>query len=235
MINARTISRSLPVWPAVWLLSLAGSQAVLAQTCDLAGTPATTLRTPLIDGAWSAPPGLPAPEGQPPAPGDGMVPAPVTPGHLGPPTLIPSVTHTPGGIGSPSYDLPFNPASQWAPGEFGPSHQSPPPPSTPGFDPGQLPGPRDFRPPPASIVNIQPGGGIVGWAPETRWGGQTTADWGLYKHDAKRAFDFGQGMPGQTSQDGPWQTRPGATPTFDLYGQRRSPRKGPGIMTIAPY
>lgn len=214
------------------LLSIA--PAAFAQGCDLSGSPQSSLRAPLVLGAPSAPPYVQAPEGQPPAIGDGSTPAPVVPGHTGAPTLIPSQTYMPGGIGQQSYMLPFNPASAYAPGEFGPSQWVPPPASTPGADPGPIPGPRDFYPPPVGIGSVAPGGGIVGGAPTQRWGGQTSRDFGRYKHEGTRKFDFGQGMPGQTSQDGPWQTRPGAVPTQDLYG-RRTPDRGSGIMTLAPY
>lgn len=113
---------------------------------------------------------------------------------------------------------------------------APPPPSTPGYDPGMIYGPRDFYPPPVTVTNIMPGGGIAGSAPTSRWGGQTSRDFGRYKHSGTRKYEFGQGLNGgQTAQDGPWQTLPGAVPTQDRYGNRVSPRNGQGIMTIAPY
>ncbi len=211
-----------------------GVPASLGQGCDLSGSPSNTLRTPLIQGAPSAPPNVQAPEGQPPPVGDGSTPAPVVPGNTGPPTLLPSQSYMPGGLGSQSFTLPFNPASTYAPGEFGPSQWVPPPASTPGGDPGSFPGPRDFYPPPVGQGSVGPGGGIVGSAPTQRWGGQTSRDFGRYKHEGTRKFDFGQQLTGQTSQDGPWQTRPGAVPTQDLYG-RRTPQNGSGIMTLAPY
>ncbi|SRR5579875_638387 len=56
------------------------------------GQPYTTIRNPLIPGASYAPPGSPAPQGQPEIPGDGQTPNPVTPGDAGYPTPPPSDT-----------------------------------------------------------------------------------------------------------------------------------------------
>ncbi|MBY0551818.1 MAG: hypothetical protein K2W95_31330 [Candidatus Obscuribacterales bacterium] len=226
--------KSAPILAIAALLTCS-APAVLAQGCDLSGSPINTLRTPLIQGATNTPPNVQAPVGQPPAIGDGSMPAPVNPGHLGPATLVPSQSYMPGGIGSQEYYLPYNPASVHAPGSFGPSQWVPPPASTPGGDYGNFSGPRDFRPPPVGIGTVGPAGGIIGGAPTQKWGGQTSRDFGRYKHEGTRRYDFGQGMPGQTSQDGPWQGRPGAVPTQDLYGRRSSPSNGSGIMTFAPY
>ena len=220
---------------ALSTLLLCSAPASLAQGCDLSGAPVGTLRSPLVQGASYTPPNVQAPTGRPPAIGDGSTPAPVTPGHLGPSTLLPSQNYMPGGIGSQNYYLPFNPATVSAPGCFGPTHWVPPPASSPGGDYGNFAGPRDFCPPPVGIGTVAPGGGIVGGAPTQRWGGQTSRDFGRYKHQGTRRCDFGQGMWGQTSQDGPWQSRPGAIPTQDLYGRRMSPQNGIGIMTLAPY
>lgn len=208
-----------------------------AQGCDLSGSPRTTLRTPLIYGAPNEAPFQQAPEGQPPPVGDGSTPAPVTYGMGGPPTLIPSVPLTPANhIQYPSYEVPYSPATQAPPGVLGPSMWAPPPPSTPGRDPGMLHEPLDFHHPPAREVRVNPGGGISGSAPTQRWGGQTTRDFGRYKHDGTRKFDFGQGMYGQTSQDGPYQVLPGASSTYDLYGRRCASNNGQtNIQTIAPY
>lgn len=216
------------------IVSLPGAFA----QCDLSGSPRTTLRTPLIYGAPSASPFEEAPEGQPPAIGDGSTPAGVNPGMGGPPTLLPAVPTTPANnICYPSYQIPYSPAEQSYPGEFGPNTWAPPPPSTPGSDPGIIHAPLDFYRPPARVVPVNPGGGISGSAPTQRWGGQTTADFGRYKYEGKRRYDFGQGMYGQTSEDGPCQVRPGAVPTQDLYGRRLryGPTGGTNIQTIAPY
>ncbi|MBY0357764.1 MAG: hypothetical protein K2W82_07165 [Candidatus Obscuribacterales bacterium] len=208
--------------------------AVKAQY-NYAGASTTSLRTPLINGATSAYPNVQAAQGQAPAMGDGSLPAPVVPGHLGPPTLLPSVNHTDGGISGGSYNTYLNPASVAMPGQLGPSMYAPPSPSTPGWAPGIVHGPRDFYPPPVTVTNVMPGGGLAGYAPTSRWGGQTSTDFGRYKYRGTRSFDFGQGMYGQTAQDGPQQTFPNAVPTQDQYGNRMSPKNGMGVMTIAPF
>jgi hypothetical protein len=222
------------------LLSLA--PPVLAQGCDLSGSPSTSLRTPLIPCAPSGAPGTSAYPGQPPAIGNGPTPVGVNPGMLGPSTLIPSNPITPANtIGSAgSYTVPFNPATQSFPGTLGPSTWAPPPPSTPGFDPGMVHAPLNFYAPPVSVVPVSPGGGLHGGAPMQRWGGQTTRDFGYYRNNkgpyANRAYDFAVEQFGSTSQDGPWQTRPGAVPTQDLYGRRFPTRTGnPTTQTIAPF
>jgi hypothetical protein len=218
------------------LALLPAAQAAFAQGCDLSGSPVSTLRNPLIYGASSAAPFEQAPEGQPPPIVDGSVPAPVTPGMTGPPTLPPTQNWAPAQIDRPDYYLPYHPATEAPPGVLGPSMWAPPPPSTPGADPGIIHAPLDFYRPPARVVSINPGGGIPGPIPTQRWGGQTTRDFGRYKYAGKRAYDFGQGMPGQTSQDGPWQTLPGASSTCDLYGRRMNTNDGfRNIQTIAPY
>jgi hypothetical protein len=205
--------------------------------CDLSGSPSSTLRTPLINGASSAAPMQSADPGQAPPIGSGSTPAPVTPGMGGPSTLIPSVPMTPANdIQYPSYQVPWNEAMQAPAGAVGPSTWAPPPSSTPGYDPDMVHAPLDYYQPPVSVVPINPGGGIYGSAPTQRWGGQTSADFGRYKYIGTRAFDFGQQAWGSTSEDGPCQTRPAAVPTQDLYGRRYPERTGmPPTQTIAPY
>ncbi len=199
--------------------------------CDLSGSPNTTLRTPLIYGAPATPPLQQAPQGQPPAIGDGSTPAPVTPGMTCAPTLLPSNPVLPANqINAPSYQVPFNPGSEYAPGQYGASTYVPPPPSTPGYDPGMISGPTDFCPPPVNVVNINPGGGISGYAPTQRWGGQTTRDFGRYKYQGKRAYDWGRQLyEGSTSYDGPWPNQQGST-IQDCYGMRQY-----STQTIAPH
>ncbi len=208
-----------------------------AQGCDLSGSPRTTLRTPLIYGAPNSEPFQSAPIGQPPAVGDGNSPAPVHPGMGGPSTLVPSIPLTPANsICYPSYQVPFDPSTQAPAGTLGPSLWAPPPSSTPGSDPGIIHSPLNFYAPPVAVVNVNPGGGISGSAPTQRWGGQTSQDFGRYKHHGTRTSDFGQFVGGQTSQDGPWQTRAGAQATQDLYGRRQPGSNGyPSTQTIAPY
>ncbi len=221
------------------ILALAAGLSPSAEAqCDLSGSPRTTLRTPLIEGAQSTPPLMQAPEGQAPPVGDGAVPAGVTPGMGGGPTLLPAMPTTPANqIDYPSYTIPFDPSEQSMPGQYGPSTWAPPPPSTPGCDPGMIHAPMNFYRPPVSVVPINPGGGISGCAPTQRWGGQTTADFGRYKYQGKRAYDYGCEQWGSTAEDGPCQTRPGAVPTQDLYGRRYPCRNNsePTIQTIAPY
>jgi hypothetical protein len=214
---------------------LLAAQAAFAQGCNLSGSPSTTLRNPLIYGAPNSAPFEEAPEGQPPAIGDGSTPAPVTRGMYGGPTLIPTQNWSVPNINSGSYQVPYSPATQAPPGVLGPSTWAPPPPSTPGYDPGIIQNKLDFYAPPARVVSVRPGGGIQGSASNQRWGGQTTEDFGRYKHVGKRKFDFGQGMYGQTSEDGPCQTRPGASSTYDLYGRRQRTDGSCNVQTIAPY
>jgi len=174
--------------------------------------------------------------GMPEIPGAGPTPAPVTPGMMGNPSLLPSNLTQPANIGGSSYYLPFDPATTSIPGQLGPSLYVPPPASTPGTDPGMIHAPLDFIPPPVLVTNINPGGGLSGAAPINRWGGQTTRDFGLYRYGGTQKYDFGQGMVyGQASQDGPFQQLPGAVPTQDLYGARGYARGGATTQTIAPY
>jgi hypothetical protein len=215
---------------------VASAPAVLAQGCDLSGSPSSTLRNPLIWGAPTAQPFQQAPLGQPPAVGDGSRPAPVNPGMMCAPTLVPTQNWSVPNINGGSYQVPFSPTTEAPAGVLGPSLYAPPPPSTPGYDPGIIQNKRDFYPPPARVGSVMPGGGIAGGASYQRWGGQTTADFGRYKYEGKRAYDFGQGMYGQTSEDGPCQTRPGSSVTQDLYGRRlRGSMGGSNVQTIAPY
>jgi hypothetical protein len=206
--------------------------------CNLAGVPALGLRTPLVNGASMGLPFVSAPHGAPPAIGDGMCPAPVNPGMQGPPTLLPENAR--GGtnhIGGSTYYLPYNAATQSMPGQLGPSLLGvPAPPSTPGCDPGQFGGPRDFYRPPVSETYVNPGGGISACAPTQRWGGQTSRDFGKYKHRGTRSYDWGQqAVWGQNSMDGPFQQLPGAMATQDLYGRRGYTDNGCTTQTYAPY
>jgi hypothetical protein len=235
--STKATASTLAAASLLLLAQVCATAPAFAQACNLAGSPRTTLRTPLIYGAPASQPFEMAPEGQPPPIGDGSVPAPVTYGMGGPPTLIPSIPITPSNhINYPSCDIPYNPATQAPPGVLGPSLNAPPPPSTPGYDPGIIDRPMDFYHPPVSVVPINPGGGISGSAPTQRWGGQTTRDFGRYKYEGKRAFDFGQQAYGQISQDGPCQTLPGAQPTMDCYGRRQPYTNGQtSRQTIAPF
>ncbi|HEY9784541.1 MAG TPA: hypothetical protein V6D17_03995 [Candidatus Obscuribacterales bacterium] len=224
-----------------------------------------TLRNPLIPGATYSPPYACPPEGCPPPPGDGQMPAPVTPGHTCAPESMPWVRAIPANqIDQPNSWVGGLPSEDTlaSPYVLGKQLNVPHPPSVPGSNPGSLPGPLDFQPPPAAIVNIRPQGGMPGdFAPQQRWGGQTTRDFGLYKSQGSRLNDFGEKltekpdlytMP-QFSEDGPrnglsypgrmgnqpahskiW---PNAQTTQDLHGNRTL-FKGPNLrsqLTIAPY
>lgn len=181
-------SKSLTI--AAVALSFGVSQAAaLAQSCNLAGAPNATIRTPLINGASSQVPFVGAPEGQPPAVGDGMTPAGVVPGHTGAPTLLPWIPSIPANQidqSSSGIPLPVSPAVEMPPGVLGPMLTPfiPAPPSTPGVDPGSLTAPvGSFNP--AQELNIIPTGGIPGTGgycttiPTVRRGGQSTRQYEL--------------------------------------------------------
>jgi hypothetical protein len=230
-----TKSSLFPAISAAFLASLCFLPLARAQ-CDLSGAPITGLRAPLVNNQPVSLPYIPATGNPILTPGDGAVAAPVTPGMGGGPTLYPSQLMAPANIGQSTFRLPYNPATLSRPGQLGPSLSVPPPPSTPGADPGYMPGPQDYYAPPVTVTNINPGGGIYASAPTQRWGGQTTADFGRYKYRGTQTGDFGQGMYwGQTSQDGPYQQLPGAMPTRDLYGMRGYTQNGSTTQTYAPY
>lgn len=174
---------------AVVAISLTIGQSAFAQSCNLAGAPNSTLRTPLITGASSSAPFIQAPEGQPPAVGDGSTPEGVMPGHTGPTTLLPWIPSIPSNQidqSSSGIPIPFTPAVEMPPGVLGPllTPVLPAPPSTPGADPGNLQAPQaSFNP--ARNINVNPGGGIPGSGgfctsiPTQRRGGQETHQWEL--------------------------------------------------------
>lgn len=236
----------------VLLVGLAAVCPPLPAWAEYSGGPETeTLRSPLIPGAVWSPPFACPPEGQPPPVGDGMCPAPVTPGHLGGPCPPPSDVSLP----------PLGPMDKDIVNAMVAPYLQPPP-SAPGPDPGMLPGTNGFTPP-ASVVNINPRGGIYGSAPTQRWGGQPTRDFGYPKNYGSQSTDFGQdidqlpsvqarGIQRSVSEDGPrpavvpgqfgaptnrQASIPGAHVTQDLHGNRQL-FKGPyqrSVMTIAPY
>jgi hypothetical protein len=177
--------------------------------------PVETVRTPLIDGAPSSAPFVPAPEGQPPAIGDGSTPVGVNPGVLGSPvTLLPWVPTIPANQinnSTSGIPLPINPAVQSPPGVLGPALTPfiPAPPSTPGPDPGSMQAPMGFWNP-AQEININPMGGLPGTGgyytsvPTQRRGGQETHQ---YSYRGRNSVLGGGGTDG--SQDnierlGPW-------------------------------
>jgi len=158
----------------------------------------TTLRTPLVPGAsWSSP-GYPAALGDPPPPGSGLTPDPVTPGMLGEsPTLVPWADGTAGNpethitntlvIPSTQIDqpetaisMPFTNAAAMPPGTWNSPQVRdiiPKTPFTPGKDPGMLRGPINAGPwaspngynHAAAIVPLPDSGQLpVGIAPTSR-------------------------------------------------------------------
>jgi hypothetical protein len=243
------IKHEVHILTVVALVTLASPVAALAQSygsppppvppgsCNLAGAPITTLRDPLINGASSEPPLVTAPGGQPPPIGNGPVPVGITPGMVVPPTTIPSVPVLPANnIEYGSYRVPFDPSTQSYPYTLGQQMSVPPPPSTPGCDPGNLTAPYgSFNP--AVDVYVNPDGGLPDQIPWARRGGQQSHDWGWYKHIGTRSFDFAQEQCGSESLDGLNHERGGSSVVQDLYGRRCPTRNNGGaiVQTIAPY
>lgn len=197
----------------LFAFSLTLGQGAFAQSCSLAGAPNVTSRTPLINGASASPAFTTAPEGQPPAFGDGMTPAPVIPGHGGPPTLLPWVPAIPSNQidqGNSGIPLPITPAIEAPPGVLGPllTPVIPAPPSTPGYDPGNLQAPLgSFNP--AQNIYVAPGGGIPGTGgyctsiPTQRRGGQETRQYELRGRNSSLAGFGGDGSQDQVTLLGP--------------------------------
>ncbi len=176
--------------------------------------PVTTLRTPLIVGHPSSPAYVPPPEGQPPAIGDGATPAPQINGHDGlPVTLLPWVPVIPSNQidqGASGIPLPVDPSITSAPGVLGPALTPfiPPPPSTPGPDPGSLTAPAgSFNP--SQELNIIPTGGLPGTGgfntsiPTVRRGGQETHQY-AYRGRNSTLGGGGDGSQDNITRLGPW-------------------------------
>lgn len=216
-----------------------------------------TLRNPLIPGYQQTSPFVAPHECPPPPVGDGTIPDGINPGMPDPAPVLPWVPAIPANqidIDNSKVNLGVDNSVETPPGVLGKSLTVPPPPSTPGPDPGMLPGPLGFKKPPARIVNIKPQGGMPGDLPPPtkKWGGQTTGDFGLYRpnrfgNDDKvgsQLTDFGQPLkevavkPPKASEDGPRPANyPGernrhpnevqgknGKPTTDLYGNRTQGR-----------
>ncbi len=150
--------KSIPLFAALVAFSLLHMPAAYGQV-------ATTLRDPLVHGASSGLPGVPAPMGFATAPGSGPIPLPTTPGMIGPPTLIPSIPAMPSnqiGSGFSGIGLPISPATALPPGTWGPllSPFIPNSPSTPGVNPAPY-GLKGLNNP-AIPSQVMPGGGGVG-------------------------------------------------------------------------
>jgi hypothetical protein len=237
----------------------AASLPVLAQGYGSPGS--TTLRDPLIPGASWTSPGVPAAPGLPPPIGSGAVPMPINPGQLGGPTFEPWVPYIPANqIDQPSsrVNVPFAPATALPPGAAGPMINSPPPPSTPGADPGIL------RMPSSAAIVTPSGNGRYpdNAAPTTHRPAATTRDFGLPRSQANsRAMSNLYDSPVRLGEkpvavgpryceDGPKPKIPATrTPaagdpaggikyTTDLYGAPMLSNTNGGLTpltTIAPY
>jgi hypothetical protein len=174
----------------------------------------TTLRNPLIPGAQSTGPGVPAADGAPEIPGEGPTGLPEIKGMTGPPTLLPWVPAVPANdidMGNSGINLGITPAIESPPGVLGPSLTGiiPPPPSTPGADPGILQVPPDspsFNP--ALETGVLGGGqGLPGVGgdptngtiPNARKGGQTTQQ--FERRGLNVAFGAGSGAKGSIQDE----------------------------------
>lgn len=192
---------------ALTIVALSLSTACYAQSNS-------TLRSPIIPGAVTSPPFIPAPEGQAPAFGDGPTAAPVIPGQGGPPNLIPWIPAVPANQinnGTSGIPLPFGPPIEMPPGVLGPllTPFTPAPPSTPGFDPGNLQAPIGSINP-ARNLPVNPQGGIPGTGgfnttiPTVRRGGQETHQWDYRGRNSSLLPGFGDGSQDQVTRLGPW-------------------------------
>jgi hypothetical protein len=206
--------KSTKITLALIALTFGVQPVVFAQAqCNLMGAPITDLRDPLINGATSTAPFLPAPDGQPPPMGQGTTPAPVIPGMPGPSTLLPWVPAVPANDIDLRYSgipLPMDPSVETPPGVLGPllTPVIPPPPSTPGKDPGNLTAPYgSFNP--AADENINPNGGIPGTGgfcttiPTLRRGGQDTTQWELRGRNSVLGGLGGDGSQDEVTRLGP--------------------------------
>jgi len=167
----------------------------------------STLRNPLIPGAQSTGPGIPAADGMPPPVGSGPTPVGVNPGMTGDPTLEPWVPSIPANSineANSGVSLPVTPAVESPPGVLGPALTGfvPPAPSTPGADPGMLQVPpastNTFNP--AQQVGLDPNGGLPGTGgynssiPNARRGGQSVMQYERRGLDV--AYGAGSGAKG---------------------------------------
>jgi hypothetical protein len=153
------------------------------------GQASTTLFDPLVSGAQSSAPFIPASPGLPPAIGSGSIPLPVNPGMLGPSTLLPWVPAIPSNTinsSSSGIGLPVSPSIASPPGVLGPllTPVIPSEPSTPGVNPGILTAPiGSFNPAlqttPGPIGGLPGTGGYATTIPKIRRSGQTTTQYEL--------------------------------------------------------
>jgi hypothetical protein len=180
----------------------------------------STLRNPLVPGAYYADPEQQPMYPQPPAPGCAGSPWGVTPGMTGGPGYEPWVPAIPSntvGITDSQVNLPLQPSDATSPGQFNQSVYGsiPNPPSTlDGTDPGMFPQKTNGYQAAAAVVNINSDGFPNGdQAPQQKWGGQTSKDFGrnYWNGQNSKLYDFGQKLSQnpnlakqpQESQDGP--------------------------------
>jgi len=211
---------------------------------------AYTLRTPLIPCALNAAPNQQPAYSDPPPPGCGPTPWGVTPGMPGDPCPEPWVPRIPAntacgsGTGDSTVNLPLSPPDVTAPGQFNQYVGSsiPNPPSTPGDDPGMFPTKDSGLAPPVALVDITQDGFVgADQAPQQKWGGDATKDFGRNKWVGQNShlYDLGQRVkdkPDVTntpvqSEDGPRQFEVAQDPTTATRGPQMTNTYGQAQQT----
>ncbi len=194
--------------------AIAGIAVALGPVTSAYAQVSNDLRDPMIPGAASSAPFIPAAPGLPPPIGNGPTPAPVTPGMGGPPTLLPWVPAVPANnidLSNTGLSIPMGPPIATPPVVLGPllTPFSPPPPSPPGPAPGELTAPAaSFNP--AELTVVDPGGGLPGTGgfattiPTIRRGGQQSHQWELRGRNASLIPGLGDGSQGEVTQLGPY-------------------------------
>lgn len=182
------------------ILSIMLLSGICAMQAFAQGT--TTLRDPLIPGAESGMPFVPATSCGPPAFGSGPIPRPISPGQLNGPTFEPWVLDYPAnsiGMRNSGIGLPIAMPIALPPGVVGPmlTPVTPHAPSTPGPMPAYMRAPAGFINP-AGLTTIPPGGGYVGnggyytSVPKIRRSGQVTQQ---FEQRGNPSFLGGSGHP----------------------------------------
>jgi hypothetical protein len=143
---------------------------------------------------------------------------------------------------SDSYFALPSPSTTSAPGQLGPSINTPYEPDTPGSDPGNLAPNNSGYNPPAANVQVNSGGGLpADSAPTSKWGGQTTQDFGNGLRQGSGVCDFGQllinkpdlAKQPQFSQDGPIPMQQVSDTTTPVRGANQT-KAGAGQETTDP-
>ena len=178
----------------------------------------TTLTDPYAPGVYVTAPYTSVGYTPPPPVGCGSTPWGVTPGQIGPASLMPWVPTIPSntaGQSNTQLSLPYDASSLTPPGVLGPALQGsiPPPPSAQGAIPDILQVPTG-QSPYAAQVQV-PTGGVLpdGSAPTSRSGRQSTQNFGLHYTDSSYVTDFGlqpsqnpnSAQTPQVTDDGPRQ------------------------------